>query len=431
MSIPLDKLYHYINDEACRIRNGPTQLYRFYPHGSKKIEDLTNLSDYTEESRFMHPEIYCNDQEPLNYDLYETGMPVFWPEDKIIEVFKRKNITFPRLNFRGQVATIWDLAILLHSEKRSNEVDRYQSTQFVPVYYWCHAIISLDWYRFAQHVSQKKQVTKTFLIYNRAWSGTREYRLRFADLLIRLGLENNCKTSINPIEPELDIHYETHHFKNPVWRPSTVLENFFPTSDAHSSYSADFDIEDYEATDIEVVLETLFDDSRLHLTEKSLRPIACGQPFILAGTHGSLEYLRGYGFKTFGHIWDERYDLVEDPEERLIRIADLMRHIANWTQEVRECKIAEAQAIADYNKTYFFSAEFFNLVVSELKANLTNALIKLEDTNTASNYLNRRKTFASDPELQQLAIDGKKLETRDLMLLVAQQYNSRQKLKSA
>ena len=414
---------------ANRIRKGATQLYRFSPHGSKKIEDLTCLGESSEESLFMHPEIYCHDQEPLNYDLYETGVPVFWPYPKILEALNRKNIPLLRLNFRGSTSTVWDRAILVHSEKRSSEVGRYQSTQFITVYYWCHAIVSLDWYRFAQHVFQKKQVTKTFLIYNRAWSNTREYRLKFAELLVGLGLQDHCQTSVNPIEPELDVHYDLHQFKNSTWRPNIVLENYFPTSSAHSSYSADFDIEDYEATDIEVVLETLFDDSRLHLTEKSLRPIACAQPFILAGTQGSLEYLRSYGFKTFGDVWDEYYDCIENPQERLLRIAELMEHISAWTPEQRDNKMAQAQAIADYNKQHFFSGDFFNLVVKELEANLTNALTELEDTNTGSNYLNRRKVIDDDPELYQLAIAHKKQETRDQMLLVAQQYNDRQKLK--
>jgi hypothetical protein len=181
-----------------------------------------------------------------------------------------------------------------------------------------------------------------------------------------------------------------------------VLENFFPTSTATSHYSADFDINDYEATDIEVVLETLFDDDRLQLTEKSLRPIACGQPFILAGTHGSLEYLHSYGFKTFGHVWDERYDQIKDPEERLIRIADLMRQIANWTPEKRATKIIEVQAIANYNRQHFFSKEFFNRVVGELKDNLATGLEELESTNTSKLIIERRKKLWRIPEFQEI-----------------------------
>jgi hypothetical protein len=429
MSIPLDRLYHYIKDVGQEIFKDSVVVYCFYPHGSRELGNLLSLKEFlTEYEIFLSPEIFCNDQEPLNYDLYETdevidrlGQPIA----KVREIFKRKNITFPRFNFRGQIASIWDQALLLHSEQRSVEVDQYQASQFIPVYYWSHAVIALDWFRYAQYVKQQKKVNKTFLIYNRAWAGTREYRLKFLDLLVRLGLENCCQTSVRPVDPELNMHYELHKFKNPSWRPANVLENFFPINTAASHYSADFDIEDYEATDIEVVLETLFDDGRLHLTEKSLRPIACAQPFILAGTQGSLEYLRSYGFKTFGMIWDERYDECADPEERLVRIADLMRQIANWGPWLREQKMAEARAIADYNRQHFFSQEFFNQITSELKTNLTQAFETLEATNTSKYFLERRKIFASDPDLAPFGRKNKSDEMRELIDKRIQHYNMR------
>ena len=243
--------------------------------------------------------------------------------------------------------------------------------------------------------------------------------------MINLNLQKHCKTSVNPIEPELGIHYETHNFKNPTWRPQTVLENYFPISDAHSHYSADFDIEDYESTEIEVVLETLFDDDRLHLTEKSLRPIACGQPFILAGTHGSLEYLRSYGFITFGDIWNEHYDSIEDPKERLNAIADLMKQIANWTSEQRADKMAEAQAIAEYNRQHFFSQEFFNLIINELVTNLTDGFDLLEKTNTSKFYMDRREKFRSIPELYQQTQTWRTEKENEIVLKKAEKYYTR------
>ena len=93
------------------------------------------------------------------------------------------------------------------------------------------------------------------------------------------------------------------------------------------------------------MLETLFDDDRLQLTEKSLRPIACGQPFILAATHGSLQYLQNYGFKTFNDVFDESYDQIEDPVKRLKAIVALMVQISQWTDDVRSYKINQLQQI--------------------------------------------------------------------------------------
>jgi hypothetical protein len=193
-------------------------------------------------------------------------------------------------------------------------------------------------------------------------------------------LFSQCQTSFNSIDPTLNKHYKLHDFLNPAWNPTNVIEDYFPINTAESHYSADFDINNYNDTDIEVILETLFDDSRLHLTEKSLRPIACGQPFILAGTPGSLNYLRSYGFKTFNECWDESYDLETNPEKRLIKITELMKHITCWEPIEYTKKIMQAQDIADYNKKHFFSQEFFNQVVDELKINLKSGLIALDNT---------------------------------------------------
>ena len=43
MSIPLDRLYHYIHDVAEQVRGDYVLIYRFWPHGSKNIEDLSVL----------------------------------------------------------------------------------------------------------------------------------------------------------------------------------------------------------------------------------------------------------------------------------------------------------------------------------------------------------------------------------------------------
>jgi hypothetical protein len=391
MSVPLDRLYNYIENIATEATDNVI-IYRFFPHGSKKITDLTQYRPYDLQQAVLSPEIICHDQEPLNFESYEGITDLRWFTIQV----KACGLDYTGYdNFRELKNTygIYDKAIVIHSEKRSNNVEKYKNSYFILAYYWSHAIIALDWFRYAEHVQQQKQVTHTFLIYNRAWSGTREYRLRFAELLVHQNLKDYCKMSISPIEPELGIHYETHKFDNPLWQPSTVLETYFPINTAPSYYSADFDITDYESTDIEVVLETLFDDERLHLTEKSLRPIACAQPFILAGTHGSLEYLRSYGFKTFADVWDEGYDTIEDPQLRMCAIVDLMNQIANWGP-TQEKKMAHARDIAEYNQQHFFSKDFWDQVTGELKTNLAQALLELENTNTSQRYLDRRKLLS-------------------------------------
>ena len=419
MSIPLDQIYNYIEKINNEIYNDCILIYHFWPHGSKKIQDLTGLHSHYKSldqfTKIQYANMIMHDQEPLKFDQYQgtdilqhicdvstdpsTLRPFNWPitenispqELALIEIYKNLNLRFAISN----PFSVFDLTMLVHSEKNSAELKIYEDNGFIGVYWWCHAVIALDWFRYFQYVEQQKKVTKTFLIYNRAWSGTREYRLKFAEFLIRLGIEDHCQTNVNPVEPELGIHYELHTFSSPTWRPGIVLENYFPPTDSASWASADIALGDYEATDIEVVLETLFDDPRQQLTEKSLRPIACAQPFILASTPGSLEYLRSYGFKTFGDLWDESYDTTVDPEKRLHAIVDLMNQIRHWLPHVRESKMTQAQAIADYNKKLFFSKEWQENIINEYKNNFSDAM-KIMTANITSAHTKKLQKLKPD-----------------------------------
>jgi hypothetical protein len=404
MSIPLDRLYHYIESVACEHHQDNVLIYHFFPHGSKKIEDLVRLKPCMDYKIIQtSPQIICNDQEPLNYNFYKDSIPLI--RHDVYSKLKELNNIDLSCNLRYELLNIYDKCILLHSEQNSTEVKKYADDQFVPVYYWSHALIALDWFRYAQHTTKQYQINKSkFLIYNRAWSGTREYRVKFADLLIDNHLVNSCKTTFNATDPELLTDYQNYKYTNCVWQPKNNLSNYFNPTDVSSSASASFDINDYINTNIEVVLETLFDDSRVHLTEKSLRPIACGHPFILAATSGSLEYLRQYGFKTFSSVFDESYDLISDPEIRLQSVINTMKQIDQWSDCEFQEKNIQLQNIAEYNRRHFFSNTFFQHITNELKVNLHHGLQELYLTNTGKKYIHWRKTMSSTAELKSIII---------------------------
>ena len=153
------------------------------------------------------------------------------------------------------------------------------------------------------------------------------------------------------------------------------------------------------ATDIEIVLETLFCDQRLHLTEKILRPIACGQPFVLVATHGSLDYLRDYGFKTFDSVWDESYDQIQDPENRLKAVISLMKQIAGWDAYTKQKRLAQAMEIANHNRKWFFSQEFSDRIVYELETNLRLALNEIKTCDNFQPWINRWSGYLKYPQV--------------------------------
>ena len=394
MSVPLDRLYHFIETVASEIYNNPVIIYRFWPHGSKNIQDLDSLKQYDWAQHHQTPSIWCHDQEPLTTvfdNRYDKGNA--W-RDLLASLDLLQPIT--TLNW---CRNIFKKNILLHSEKRSHIIDQYvKDDELIPVYYWSHAVIALDWFRYAQHENFQKKVKKCFLIYNRAWSGTREYRLRFTDLLIEHQLIDHCLTFCNPTEDGK--HYTQHNYYNNVWRPTHVLENYLPPSQADSCASADFDAQDYKSTEIEVVLETLFDDDRLHLTEKSLRPIACRQPFILAATHGSLQYLRDYGFQTFDSIWDETYDTIEDPYQRMQAIIMTMLEITAWNDDKQRDKSQRMEQIVQHNHQHFFSGGFFDQVIKELRENITLATQQIKQDPGFDKWLVRWQHLLQFPQIR-------------------------------
>lgn len=396
MSIPLDRLYNFLDGAS----NHDLIIYHWTPHGSRNLEDLDMLKEYPDLVKVMTlPMVIFHDQEPLNYYYYNldrllAAYKYYQPTSDLKLDFDRDNQklmdNIKEMHIRGvgsAFANIYDQTIIVHSEQNSIEVEIYRKNGYVPVYYWSHALISRDWYRYAEYDPKlkTKNIQQEFLIYSRAWTGTREYRLPFAELLTKTGLWEECRMYFS--EYDNSTHYTKHNFENPSFGAEVDnLSSFFNCSTAQSTASADYCAQDYQETRIEVVLETLFDDNRHHLTEKSLRPIACGHPFILAATPGSLEYLRSYGFQTFSSCWDESYDQIQDPIERMSAIINLMQNIVNLPEDQRQTLDAKMSEICKFNRTRFFSKDFFDQVIKEYQDNIAVAVNHMQSHRTGKYF---------------------------------------------
>ena len=118
MSIPLDRLYHYIENIAKEIYNDPVIIYRFYPYGSKKLEDLLPIEYYTWEQVNLIPGIYCNDQEPLNFNFYETYE--LSDSNNWCNILKVIDTQYNKNNLKR--SSIYNQALLIHSEIRSKNL---------------------------------------------------------------------------------------------------------------------------------------------------------------------------------------------------------------------------------------------------------------------------------------------------------------------
>jgi hypothetical protein len=406
MSIPLDRLYNFLDSQ----NDYNVIIYRFTPHGSKKLEDLKVLTEYPSWIRRMTiPHMICHDQEPLDFDYYKHSdfeQFIINGDQKFVksvqDFLRNANLNF-RIIDAKMAFNCYDYVLLCHSEKNSNNLRLYKDAGFVGVYWWSHAVIARDWFRYAEHdkalTPNFDSIVTDFLIYNRAWSGTREYRLTLAEMIVENNLQHNCNIKFSPVDT--GIHYSAHQFKNlNLAITADNLENVYPVNTADATSSADYDNADYSLTGIEVVLETLFDDTRHHLTEKALRPIACGRPFILAATPNSLAYLRSYGFETFSGLINEAYDSIADPKQRLQAIVTEMKRISQLPAVEKKELWQKLYAIADRNKKKFFSNEWHESIVQEYRDNFNAAMLTMNNNRSGRIWREIQRISQTDPELQ-------------------------------
>ena len=104
------------------------------------------------------------------------------------------------------------------------------------------------------------------------------------------------------------------------------------------------------------------------LTEKTFRAIACQHPFIMMSRPHTLKNLRKLGYKTFSPYIDESYDDIEDDDERLLKIAELIKSMCNkspkfWAEFVEGTKdIAKHNfnVLMNAKETFFTQEDFLN-----------------------------------------------------------------------
>lgn len=80
------------------------------------------------------------------------------------------------------------------------------------------------------------------------------------------------------------------------------------------------DLRAYRDTKLSVVTETSLGNAIRRITEKTLKPLALGQPCVTIGHPHSLAVARDLGFDTFDDCLDNRYDRIE-PERQLMKAA--------------------------------------------------------------------------------------------------------------
>ena len=242
--------------------------------------------------------------------------------------------------------------MVLHSELESADIDQLEAWTYKPVYWFSHAYLCSELY-FKHYPKLRTCTDYTARPIEYPWiCANRLLRKHRTDFLEMLDLESGCYSLASP-----------DYFGNTYAGPVPVRS--FDDHSNSSSYVDFSKLTPWNTSFLHVVTETVWQE-KIHLTEKAFKPIVSHQPFVLLQAPGSLAYLRSYGFRTFGDWWDESYDHIEDPQQRLCAIAD----IVNWisTQDLYKMRGEMAQVL-EYNFNHFYN-ELPGIVLDELKQNV-------------------------------------------------------------
>ena len=170
----------------------------------------------------------------------------------------------------------------------------------------------------------------------------------------------------------LDSKYEFEFYRNATVNPGTA-ERIFVKTELFKNEWGEIYIEPapYIDTYFSLVTETVFEYPYSFRTEKTAKVLAMGHPFIVAASVGFYRDLRNLGFRTFGTVIDESFDLVENHQDRMDRIYTIVKDLCD--QDLVSF-LSECQDICKYNQQHLqeliprirsdFPPQFFNLIAT-------------------------------------------------------------------
>jgi hypothetical protein len=291
--------------------------------------------------------------------------------------------TFENFDYRTKL-TDRNKKYLVVSETNSDNVD-YIAKKFnlQPFYYFFHGWAALDWFRgyhrtFLIAPPAQRHIKKTFISPNRIIGGERSHRVMAFYLFQRLGLLHNhiSMPKICPVEQQ-PIEKIAERFAQ-VWPDSetgiidaltkTELPMLFPGEDQPRMSSCWLDQFELCAESLVYhVSETVYFGRRQHLTEKTFKPIALGMPFVISAPAHSLKYLRSYGFKTFGSIWSEEYDDIDDDIARSQALVQMLKKLDKLSEQEKNQLFQQCLPIIEHNWNHFYNGDFGNVLWLELQ----------------------------------------------------------------
>jgi hypothetical protein len=246
---------------------------------------------------------------------------------------------------------------------------------------------TMTWRQFNNYIEYDPTDDKNlFLCYNRV---RRTHRTLLVCELIKNNLldrglvsyYNDGRSAIDDCESRQDLHYSAIQLdkNSPLileFKDSTLFQGDNFINFLH-----------HTRTFLSLVTETLTEEvlaqrgattskySSIFFSEKTYKPIATFQPFMIVACKDHLKYLRDLGYKTFNDFWSEDYDTVNDFDQRIrLIISELQKLSKLSVYELIDLK-KEMLPIILHNNTVY--NEFRNTHGNDIDTVLYNIIEKI------------------------------------------------------
>ena len=106
-----------------------------------------------------------------------------------------------------------------------------------------------------------------------------------------------------------------------------------------------------------VVVETDVDlDHSFLPTEKIIKTLITGMPFVAVATQHFLKNLQELGFKTYQTVWDESYDHEPNYQKRIDKVVELCNNLKNFDWQSNK---EQLEMVANHNAKNFLNLNYF------------------------------------------------------------------------
>lgn len=162
-------------------------------------------------------------------------------------------------------------------------------------------------------------------------------------------------------------HLDVMTFEVGKFDPYTfILEKYY------HNVSQSLPMDMYNAARFNIVVETdIAWQHSFFLTEKTIKGLLTGMPFVSVATPNFLANIRALGFETYHSLWDESYDQETEYEKRIDMIVNLCNNLCDFDWEANREKL---ELIKYKNQSNFLNLD---KIINQEFENFENTIKKL------------------------------------------------------